>query len=339
MVRHYKLRLQLLEMGDVAAARELTNISSNPLLFNEMEGKSPDDTFLDCSSEIEALFKRHEDRYEAYISDPNKELPDTTARSMQQEVVDEFYKSASAIKKCENDDCGCYSPAIRKDGYTKIFVRPLNKRLKRTMDARGKKYKSALEHTKLREEDADLENFIEDGVDLSDDDDDENGGGMKESDKYMVPVEVQSQLKLLWNENKEILTIIWKRALPELTSEHDISSLFFMNTVLVLPSRFRPRSKLGETATEHPQNYHLSQIINHNESIASFVQHKREAQADGEGENLNDILSKQVSAWISLQNAVNCYMDSSKDPNPLGGAGSIINLSVHSYIFVYSYCC
>ena len=322
-VRHYKIRLQLLEMGDIAAARELTDISNNPLLFNEAEGKSPDNTFLDCSGEIESLLKRHEDRYEAYMGDDKRDLPDAAARSMQQEVVDEFYKCASAVKKCENDDCGCYSPAIRKDGYTKIFVRPLNKRLKRTMDARGKRYKSALEHTKLQEE-GDLDNFIEDGVDISDDDDDdddENGGGMKESDKYMVPVEVQSQLKLLWNQSKEILTIIWKRALPRITSEYDISSVFFMNAILVLPSRFRPRSKLGETATEHPQNYHLSQIINHNESIANFVQRKRDIQADGEGESINDILSKQVTAWISLQNAVNCYMDSSKDPNPLGGAG------------------
>ena len=319
LVRHYKIRLQLLEMGEVVAARELINVSSAPLLFNEVEGKSPDDTFLDCSEEIEALLRRHEERYQAFMSDPHREAPDATARSMQQEVVDEFYKNASATKKCENEDCGCYSPGIRKDGYTKVFVRPLNKRLKRTMDAKGKKYKSALEHTKLKEEGEDLDNFFEDGVEVSDED--EDGGGMKESDKYMVPVEVRSQLKLLWMKSKDILTIIWKRALPDMSSDYDISSIFFMNAVLVLPSRFRPRSKLGENLTEHPQNYHLSQIINYNESIAKFVQFKREVVVNGEGGDDVDILSKQVTTWISLQNAVNCYMDSSKDPNPLGASG------------------
>jgi DNA-directed RNA polymerase I subunit RPA1 len=29
-------------------------------------------------------------------------------------------------------------------------------------------------------------------------------------------------------------------------------------------------------------------------------------------------LSKLVSSWIDLQNSVNCYIDSDKDPNPLG---------------------
>ncbi len=33
-------------------------------------------------------------------------------------------------------------------------------------------------------------------------------------------------------------------------------------------------------------------------------------------------LSKLVSAWIDLQNAVNCFMDSAKDPNPLGSQGA-----------------
>ena len=28
-------------------------------------------------------------------------------------------------------------------------------------------------------------------------------------------------------------------------------------------------------------------------------------------------LSKLISTWIELQIAVNCYMDSAKDPNPL----------------------
>ena len=31
-------------------------------------------------------------------------------------------------------------------------------------------------------------------------------------------------------------------------------------------------------------------------------------------------MSKLVTAWIDLQNSVNCYIDSDKDPNPLGNA-------------------
>ena len=32
-------------------------------------------------------------------------------------------------------------------------------------------------------------------------------------------------------------------------------------------------------------------------------------------------MTKLVSVWIDLQNAVNCYMDSAKDPNPLNKDG------------------
>jgi hypothetical protein len=33
-------------------------------------------------------------------------------------------------------------------------------------------------------------------------------------------------------------------------------------------------------------------------------------------------LSALVSAWIDLQNSVNCFIDSDKDPNPLGTNGA-----------------
>jgi hypothetical protein len=40
------------------------------------------------------------------------------------EVVDEFMKIIGGMKKCEN--CGAFSPALRKDGYSKLFQKPLN---------------------------------------------------------------------------------------------------------------------------------------------------------------------------------------------------------------------
>ena len=38
--------------------------------------------------------------------------------------------------------------------------------------------------------------------------------------------------------------------------------------------------------------------------------------------NSTNSISKMVSAWIDLQNAVNCYVDSDKDSNPLGSQGA-----------------
>lgn len=139
---------------------------------------------------------------------------------------------------------------------------------------------------------------------------------MTESDKYLVPLEVQAQIELLWKKCPEILNLIWDRALSN-SKLIEKWNIFFMQAVLVPPARYRPRSKLGDATTEHAQNHHLSIIISTNESIANFaLENEGEEKVSGES-----VLSKRVTTWIALQNAVNCYMDSGKDPNPLGSQG------------------
>ena len=65
------------------------------------------------------------------------------------------------VKKCEN--CGCYSNPFRKDGFAKIFQKPLPKKLKQLM--RGRRPRAAIDvmnREKARREDGEDE---EDGVD------------------------------------------------------------------------------------------------------------------------------------------------------------------------------
>ena len=111
-------------------------------------------------------------------------------------------------------------------------------------------------------------------------------------------------------------------------------TMFFSRTVLVPPNRFRPAAKVGDATSEHPQNVHLARILEGNEKI-------RKIQVDSKG-GLSPIpargaggtpgstsaaaaatsTEKLTSAWIELQNSVNCYVDSDKDPNPLGSQGA-----------------
>jgi len=82
-------------------------------------------------------------------------------------------------------------------------------------------------------------------------------------------------------------------------------------------------SKIGEGISQNPQNINLSAIIEANEKIKLIQSQSKKvpvagvAPADASGSEI----SKLVSTWITLQNAVNCYMDSSKDPNPLSKGG------------------
>jgi DNA-directed RNA polymerase I subunit RPA1 len=124
--------------------------------------------------------------------------------------------------------------------------------------------------------------------------------------------------------------------------------LFFLRTILVPPNRFRPFAKVGDMVTDNPQNTHLTRIIETNErivrskmdtagrtsnnngvsSLAAAIakstasnNNQDEVEIIAETDHKQD-LSKMVSAWIELQNNVNCYVDSDKDPNPLGSGAA-----------------
>lgn len=175
-----------------------------------------------------------------------------------------------------------------------------------------------------------------------------------EADKYLPPVEVEAQIKLLWQQHPEILNFMWMRAFTSGASigsvdlkTADGSKIFFMRVVLVTPNRFRPAAKIGDSISDHPQNTHLKRILECNSKIrliqmnvdTSSSVSTSTAAPDTEQDvvvaattaaNVAAIngsnLSKLVSLWIDLQNAVNCYMDSSKDPNPLGTQGAPIGI-------------
>ena len=57
---------------------------------------------------------------------------------------------------------------------------------------------------------------------------------------------------------------------------------------------------LGGMVVEHAQNFYLNKIILRNESVRENFANNDEAAA--------------YKDWIELQTFVNCFMDSSKDP-------------------------
>jgi len=117
--------------------------------------------------------------------------------------------------------------------------------------------------------------------------------------------------------------------------------IFFLRCVLVPPSRFRPAAHIGDSVSDHPQNVHLTNIIETNQLIVKMnleAQGKAAPMASGNlrdliggggsapeppkaaptGAQAQSLLSRTVTQMIALQNNVNIYIDSNKDPNPLG---------------------
>jgi hypothetical protein len=88
-------------------------------------------------ADLEERLKQHERRYLAFSAKDKRAPADAVSRTAQRAVIDAFIKSSTACRKCEN--CNAYSPSFRKDGYTKIFMKPLAKKYKLAMHAMKKK--------------------------------------------------------------------------------------------------------------------------------------------------------------------------------------------------------
>jgi len=305
------LKLKMLEIGDFQKCSEIDNIVAEGSFFGDSAESN--------NSKIYGEFERC---YENYIGANSKMPSDSLISRMQREIIDAFNKEAQACKQC--DYCNSYSPALRKDGNSKIFEKPLAKRLRKSMSGMKKSLKSAVEdindmelyHEKIGSgDDSDSDTNSDRDVDCEDD--------MKysEDDKFLAPIEVEARMKLLWEAHREFLHFIWSRAAlssrflaMKSASSSALWQLFFWRTVVVPPSRFRPPSDLGNLKTEHPQNINLSKILVANESMKSLLTSADSVSPEClSNESVN--MTKLVSTWIDLQNFVNMYLDSSKNPS------------------------
>lgn len=333
-------------MGDLASLNRLDDLLLPTQIFTDEEvGKQADK----ISIELEKQYAMYEERYQVFSKARSKTgakqyKANGNLKSLQRVVVESFQRNAASISKCEN--CQAAAVSYRKDGYSKIFQRPLSRRARFSTSSSGKTLKTALES--LHDDgqtgmDAEAEESNND-----DDENDEEGRNGKatklaSADKYLVPMEVEAQLKLLWSTDGDLLDFIWSRAVdfgrPSRVADKERYSLFFQRIVLVPPNRFRPMSKDGAREALHPHSIHLTKILEANDKLRRIARESVKTNTDEEAEeevmqvdtnqpieeNVVDALEKNnqlgmtrlVSAWIELQNAVNCFIDSSKDPNPL----------------------
>lgn len=327
------IRLKLIDMGLIKESEDVEQLCSPATLF-------PDED-AEFQTESEKRLQKYEEMYDVHIKS-RKHFPDSRTKKMQRDVINEFYKLTLSCKSCSS--CGSFSPSIRKDGYSKLFERPLAKRLRKSMQGLRINLKVWIGNLKFRLVDICLQPALEtlmrtqggNGSSDDDSDDDSMGDGVEEEsdgnvsdshaandgkDKYLAPYEVEARLRLLWDCHADFLDFVWCRSMSHSTHLSHTWNLFFIRTILVPPSRFRPSADLGDVQAEHPQNLHLSKILTLNESLLKMA--SKTTVIDGKSGEMdfpgldkgnNTDVSKIISTWIDLQNAVNCYLDSTKDP-------------------------
>jgi len=431
----YLAKLQLLEMGELHAAETLDDrlLPSTDVLPSGDESQNSGavtQTGKKAASQVKAakdkavkeaqdVLEAVDKRYKAFArsADSQERQPfSVQAKKMQRAVVSELSRELVKVKKCEH--CEEYSPSLRKDGYSKIFAKPLPQRYARRSGKNNALHgkRTALEevrHNAAREarRQARLDSGMEaedsggeaadrdgglDGT-LQADSDEEGAGdallfsdseeseaesdldddvdkpaaapkskgkpakkaatavvpGAVAADKFLVPMEVEAIMQLLWKHHADVLDFIWGRATrgDKVCAKADTEGwrLFFLRAILVAPNRFRPEAHIGDATSDHPQNAHLSKIIETNETLKCMALensgravdpaqspsgglrgliangaangHARPAAVEvvsASGRIEPSFLAKTIQQWIQLQTSVNCYMDSAKDPNPLG---------------------
>lgn len=135
---------------------------------------------------------------------------------------------------------------------------------------------------------------------------------------YISATEVRAALVLLFETEKEILQLIYS---PRSTLNKDFAAvtadMFFIDTLLVPPTRFRPEGKSGDDAiTESPTNTLYKNILTVCDAI-NQIHKEMKGEKTGSDRRPRGIAELQ-NAFVRLQDAVNSLID--RDRNPIQGA-------------------
>ncbi|OQS01274.1 DNA-directed RNA polymerase I subunit RPA1 [Achlya hypogyna] len=294
--RIYRVRLLLLDNGYIEEAAQMLEL---------LEQK--DGNFEEGHAATVARQQAILDEFERLaLSGAAKYLPkNPRAVEVEREnIINTFLKGMT--NKCEN--CEAHSPGLRQDSHAKIFLRPLSLRSQRHNQARAIHLHSAFDTMHKGQPAGD------DSDDEDMEDDDAEAPTSNTGHQYLAPLEVMSQLQLLWQHEDGIMELMWgDRAAASARGdklELDGWRKFFLHVIPVAPSRFRPPVIMGDQQFEHSQNVYLSKIIALSEQMVTMSS----ARGDPEATAVN--LSDKIYLWTELQTQVNCLIDNSKAKRP-----------------------
>lgn len=151
--------------------------------------------------------------------------------------------------------------------------------------------------------------------------------------KYLHPEEVKEQMKRLWNRESEILSLVFGNVFKKgkrnniFSVESSGTDIFFIETLLVPPVRFRPENKSGgeDSVYLHHQSVMLTKILNisadlklysdiiiKNKQNGGEVNNEENDKSDDKKQAFNASYKDIVAKWIELQDNVNLLYDGMK---------------------------
>lgn len=308
-VHRYECKLRLIQYGLLLECVEMDNVFTKKSSSHGDGEEDEDDSNDSASPQAKKdLMERREHFVNMAIAKAisegrSSEYGVVTASIMEERkaTIYEFYKKLLSRPKCDN--CGMFSPAFRKDGYSKIFENALKEK-----QITNNRVKGLSRPDMLRKGEKSSKNNNENIPNIK----------HKSGSKYVISSEVRNILKLVFEvEQRIIQKLFHSRPYQKETVSADI---FFIQTLVVPATRFRLPSKVGEEIHENSQNELLSNILKTsllikdlNDQISNVEKGKLSV------DERKIIFNRLMNGFVTLQNDVNAFIDSTKNPNAPAG--------------------
>ena len=296
-VHRFECKLKLLQYGLILEANEIDKIrvDSNDLDDIEnykIEEADADGESTNISVSSSRLLREKRELYVLEsINNAIKEGRSTkggiftaTVGEARKDLITDFYSKVLGKKKCEN--CGLFSSTFRKDGFSKIFENALKDK-----EATNNRIKLGSIKSK--------KSFIH--------------MPPKAGSKYVLSTEVRSIMRALFNTEASIIDVLFHS--KPLSAQSLTADMFFIQALVVPATRFRLPSKLGEEIHENSQNELLTKVLNTSLLIRDLNDQFSSLTKDLSIDEKKIIFNRLMNAFVTLQNDVNGFIDSTKNQN------------------------
>ncbi|KAK7060450.1 hypothetical protein VNI00_001215 [Paramarasmius palmivorus] len=317
---------------------------------------TPDETPYEFIARVNLYVQIHLSRASGSKRDSYK---DALVYQARKELINEFLK-ATVLNRCQNDDCRSYAYTFRKEGYTKIIEYDLTDKQKRQnvrlrpdvllLDKSRSSHKNSNDEKPDHDVDMSGPESDDDGESIGpeDEDDDEGeeevakppannqdqlpraaNGKLKtkrgRNERVIAPEECRAHLRRLFHNESIMCSLLYGKHGPfaRVTPEgYALASadMFFLETIPVTPTRFRPPAKMNDILFEHPQNELLAKVLQTSYRLRDLNVKIKEVSQKGpeyDATERKKLMGSLLESLIQLQVNVNSFMDSSKNPTPV----------------------
>jgi DNA-directed RNA polymerase I subunit RPA1 len=362
-IHRYACMLRLLQYGLLHEAQSIDSIGQD--LFGVaadvpvVEGS--DDSEQEGEGSQDAVMKARDTYVRKLLQDHRINMGDIRkgkhegASELRTQLVKAFLADVLKARACAS--CSGISPTYRKDRFVNIFEKPLSPKESAKMAQNNLRMKDAIlllnrqkeKHDKYADDEGIADLNLSSGESDHGDDDEGVGEGLdvngdtamtdvsskqkkvgkgKDGSQRLVHVmEVKGRLDLLFQKEHDILTLLYNSKPVRNRSQKISADMFFLQTILVPPNRYRPEARMGNSQiTEAQQNTLYKKILR---SSSNLAQISKDLAASAESAETGDKTAKAgrardmtslQKAWNDLQEQVNALIDMSKGPNSVAAS-------------------